>query len=147
MNNKAHLRPKDFDSNGDIIPMSWKEEKGDLISRDALKEKIQEIVETEMPIDEKWAVGLRHSLKLIDNAPTVDAIPNEEGYEMYNKGYMSGYEMGKKERPKGEWVKNDFHDFGSMGDWDYRCSICGKVYRAEYNFCPNCGVKMENPND
>lgn len=26
MNNKAHLRPKDFDSNGDIIPMSWKEE-------------------------------------------------------------------------------------------------------------------------
>lgn len=35
MNNKAHLRPKDFDSNGDIIPMGWKEErtKGDLISR------------------------------------------------------------------------------------------------------------------
>ena len=28
MNNKAHLRPKDFDSNGDIIPMSWREEKG-----------------------------------------------------------------------------------------------------------------------
>lgn len=28
MNNKAHLRPKDFDSNEDIIPMSWKEEKG-----------------------------------------------------------------------------------------------------------------------
>lgn len=28
MNNKAHLRPKDFDSNGDIIPMSWKDEKG-----------------------------------------------------------------------------------------------------------------------
>lgn len=27
MNNKAHLRPKDFDSSGDIIPMSWKEEK------------------------------------------------------------------------------------------------------------------------
>lgn len=38
MNNKAHLRPKDYDSSGDIIPMSWKEEKGDLISREALKE-------------------------------------------------------------------------------------------------------------
>ena len=37
MNNKAHLRPKDYDSNGDIIPMACKEEKGDLISRDALK--------------------------------------------------------------------------------------------------------------
>lgn len=33
MNNKAHLRPKDFDNNGDIIPMSMKEEKGDLVSR------------------------------------------------------------------------------------------------------------------
>lgn len=29
MINKAHLRPKDFDSNGDIIPMACKEEKGD----------------------------------------------------------------------------------------------------------------------
>ena len=38
MNNKAHLRPKDFDSNGDIIPMACKEEKGDTISRSALKE-------------------------------------------------------------------------------------------------------------
>ena len=38
MNNKAHLRPKDFDSNGDIIPMACKEEKGDLISRKSLKE-------------------------------------------------------------------------------------------------------------
>ena len=25
MNNKAHLRPKDYDSNGDIIPMACKE--------------------------------------------------------------------------------------------------------------------------
>ena len=33
----------------------------------------------------------------IENAPTVDAIPNEEGYEMYNKGYMSGYEICKKD--------------------------------------------------
>ena len=30
MNNKAHLRPKDFDSNGDIIPMACKEENGDI---------------------------------------------------------------------------------------------------------------------
>jgi hypothetical protein len=42
---------------------------------------------------------------LIDNAPTVDAIPNSEGYEMYNKGYMQGYERGKAEaRPQGEYV-------------------------------------------
>lgn len=36
MNNKAHLRPKDFDSNGDIIPTSWKEErpKGEWIKKE-----------------------------------------------------------------------------------------------------------------
>lgn len=28
MNNKAHLRPDDYDSNGDIIPMACKEESG-----------------------------------------------------------------------------------------------------------------------
>ena len=33
MNNKAHLRPKDYDKNGDIIPMSWKEEKEDVFTR------------------------------------------------------------------------------------------------------------------
>lgn len=31
MNNKAHLRPQDFDNNGDIIPMACKEEKGEWI--------------------------------------------------------------------------------------------------------------------
>ncbi len=29
MNNKAHLRPQDYDSSGDIIPMACKEEKGE----------------------------------------------------------------------------------------------------------------------
>ena len=29
MNNKAHLRPNDYDKNGDIIPMACKEDKGE----------------------------------------------------------------------------------------------------------------------
>ena len=41
------------------------------IDANALKKKIQGVVENEMPIDEKWALGLRYSLKLIDNSPTV----------------------------------------------------------------------------
>jgi len=62
---------------------SLSEAKGDLISREALKAKIQEIVEKEMPIDEKWAIGLRYSLKVIDNAPTVA--------DRYDEGYAQGY--------------------------------------------------------
>ena len=40
MNNKAHLRPKDFDRNGDIIPDALQEEKEvRLINANALKVK------------------------------------------------------------------------------------------------------------
>lgn len=46
--------------------------------------------------------GSGNIMSIINDAPTVDAIPNREGYEMYNKGYMSGYERGKEERPQGE---------------------------------------------
>ena len=72
----------------------------DLISRSALKI----LVEQTQIINPKLSVY--DVLKIIDNAPTVDAIPNKEGYEMYNKGYMSGYEICKKdnEPKKGEWI-------------------------------------------
>jgi len=91
----------------------------------------------------------------IDNAPTEDVIPNKEGYEMYNKGYMSGYERGKEERPHGEWIirwtgneeiayctncKNEFDpDSLYLGGNEYP------------KFCPECGADMrkeaDNEND
>lgn len=49
------------------------------------------------------------------------------------------------ERPQGEWIKWNFKTFGPMGDWEYKCSNCEKVYGGEYNFCPNCGSKMKLP--
>lgn len=48
----------------------------------------------------------------------------------------------EKERPRGKWVKWNFKTFGAMGDWEYKCSNCEKVYDGEYNFCPNCGADM-----
>ena len=48
-----------------------------------------------------------------------------------------------EERPHGEWIKWNFKTFGAMGDWDYKCSNCEKVYDGEYNFCPNCGTEMQ----
>jgi RNA polymerase subunit RPABC4/transcription elongation factor Spt4 len=44
-------------------------------------------------------------------------------------------------RPHGKWIKHDFPDCD--GFWDYKCSECEKVYGGEYNFCPNCGAKMD----
>lgn len=46
-------------------------------------------------------------------------------------------------RPQGEWIKWNFRTVGPLGDWDYKCSNCEKVYYGEYNFCPNCGADMK----
>lgn len=102
--------------------------------------------------------------KLIDNAPTVVVdCKNCDGYEA---GYSAG--VHDTERPQGEifpmeivagkcpidangdcplrsqgeWIKWNFKTFGAFGDWEYKCSNCGKVYGGEYNFCPNCGADM-----
>lgn len=79
---------------------------------------------------------------IIDNALTVDAIPNKEGYEMYNKGYMSGYERGKEERPHGEWEL--VHPLQENDTGDYKCSVCGwgGFVIKPTNYCPYCGAEM-----
>ena len=97
---------------------------GDCISREALKEVISKVVAEETKEDEKWAVGLRYALKLVDNAPPVEP-----------------------ERPKGEWIDGGVDISGHRLN---RCSICNGVYQMPYvgdsltrwNFCPNCNADM-----
>lgn len=59
------------------------------------------------------------------------------------KMYMRGVKPVYPVRPQGEWIKWNFKTFGAMGDWEYKCSNCEKVYGGEYNFCPNCGAEMQ----
>ena len=128
MNNKAHLRPKDFDSNGDIIPMACKEEKGDLISRSALKG----VIETYRPIKcfTDKDIGKNRMVDFclaeIDNAPTIHGI------------------VAFVERPKGEWiVLVDADNIQTC-----KCSICGRIAdiaNREFDKFPycHCGAKMK----
>ena len=128
MNNKAHLRPKDFDSNGDIIPMACKEEKGDLISRSALKG----VIETYRPIKcfTDKDIGKNRMVDFclaeIDNAPTRHGI------------------VAFVERPKGEWiVLVDADNIQTC-----KCSICGRIAdiaNREFDKFPycHCGAKMK----
>lgn len=108
-----------------------------LIDADALRAEYQAILDRGDMFCEYDIVGM------VDDAPTVDAIPNKEGYEMYNKGYMSGYERGKEDRPQGEWIEDSIYE-GYM-----KCSNCNSD--AEWldgggqflpNFCPYCGADM-----
>lgn len=71
-----------------------------LISRNALEEKIQEIVETEMPIDEKWAMGLRHSLQIIDNVPSVDITEEQAVDKLHETGRLPMHDKEMTERPQ-----------------------------------------------
>lgn len=57
---------------------------GDLISRDALKKTIKDIVDQEIKEDRTWAIGLRHSLSIIDNAPTIS--PYKAIHDELHKG-------------------------------------------------------------
>lgn len=103
---------------------------GDLISRSDLNQTINKVVDEEIGIDEKWAKGLKYSLKIIDKAPRVDAIVNTI-----------------EVRTQADWVENHC-DYGVY----YLCSNCHKMppnYECDYkegaiktNFCPNCGADM-----
>jgi len=109
----------------------------DLISRETLKKKIQGVVENEMPIDKKWALGLRYALKLIDNAPKVEL----------QMGRMTNGVIIPIARPKGEWIfDTEFTEFGNPYGC-YRCDKCGGHSSDKYPFCFWCGADMRKEAD
>ncbi len=61
--------------------------------------------------------GLIHTSD-IDAMPTVDAVPAKHGRWIHHKGGYSDH---------------------------YECTACGKpiVLTAKWDFCPNCGAKMD----
>jgi hypothetical protein len=92
---------------------------------------------------------------LIDNAPTVDAIPYSVHEKAMDKTINELFEVQEELNKirngtggqKGEWIKK-YSDYGVY----YRCSNCHKMppnYECDYkegaiktNFCPNCGADM-----
>ena len=44
-----------------------------------------------------------------------------------------------QQRPQGTWI---FRHGVTCGGY-YKCNKCGEIERAEKNFCPNCGAKMQ----
>ena len=124
------------------------ENKGDLISREALKKAIEE-VEDNYDGYEPNDLGKFISKvdELINNAPTVEPICNQIAWE---QGYESGLAQCKSERPKGEWlsltppdIRTDTNDYFKMCD---KCNHAARFISADlpYKFCPNCGAKMQN---
>lgn len=98
---------------------------GDLISREALKEELEEIVCIE-PIFYQKTV-----FETIDNAPPV-TDRTEEVLSLQNTIAKLVEGISENARPQGEWL---FH----------RCSLCGQYdARDNENFCSNCGADMKS---
>ena len=114
----------------------------DLISRqaaiDAMTEYYWSIMGDEPPkLDEKTAL-------YVDLKQAVKRLPTADLSEYSDKLWKTAYERGKAEAhpKKGEWVA--FANEG--GELDLRCSVCGEeqgFFFGYFNYCPNCGAKME----
>lgn len=110
----------------------------DLISRSALKKDLKQYF-TDGVLDGVSArLAFNQILHDIDNAPTVE-YTFEEAFQKTvceNRLYCPA-------RPQGEWYYN------YQNGW--HCSLCHETVKdmptvmgkAVFNFCPNCGAKMQ----
>ena len=126
----------------------------DLISREALKEKLIEIFDT---VD---VVTFDDIISIIDNAPKVEVPENAVncvltmfGKCSYNKTGCSDCEIKEKirkalenEPKKGKWIDHSDETilFGGVTYTPpFTCSECGKTALNEpWWYCPNCGADM-----
>lgn len=139
-----------------------------LIDANALRERVNRTIDYAVDeFDKGYNIGIQKAVELIDNAPTIDAVPmdlhekcmdkaisdyiecqenkitDEDIQNAIKQGYNDGYAMAKAkcERPKGEW---EFRKTNADEHFLYEtCNICGAVRHSLHkNFCANCGADM-----
>lgn len=77
-------------------------------------------------------------MRLIDaDALLDDCIFSSEAFEKGMREFI-GDAPTIEERKKGKWEVID-----EVPPRRYGCSICKKLSWYQYNYCPNCGAKME----
>ena len=128
--------------------MSWKEEKVDLISREALLKAVEEERQYLLARGEIGAehILVHHCLPLIDNAPAVSFIISSDYVtELQNRNKELIKQLEEAERPQGKWVVQRLQS----GFDDVYCPYCNaRPTRSEYgyylrdNFCHECGADM-----
>lgn len=115
----------------------------DLISREALKEVINDLFRT-------GEYDCNSVLKAIDNAPTVEEVSVIEFKEPLPMVKAQKIVKALSKRQQGEWVYHEEPDYSTEDDCIvyYQCSVCGRrIYSStvnvkDYPFC-HCGAKMK----
>ena len=94
---------------------------------------------------------LEHNWSCLVNADYTEEECNKalhiaiEALEQYENAFEHGYTEAESkyreilERKRGEWKICD----AKPPTWWYECSVCGNAGNIEYNFCPNCGARMD----
>ena len=103
-----------------------------LIDANVLKEDLKNMLarvmyESDLDFDHSHAkiwtatiTGIQHSIKRLDNAPTIDAV----------------------EVVHGRWIEHPDDRCSLFNGWE--CSECKQIVSGgRGNYCPNCGAKMD----
>lgn len=84
-------------------------------------------------------------VRILNNLPSAQPEPAQEALDSaYAHGYTNAeahYQELLKQQPErktGKWTRILVTE-----PCYYRCSACGAGEPAEYNYCPECGVRME----
>ena len=90
---------------------------------------------------------------LEDNFEAIDALHDVEKRicnDLMNLSSAAGT-IEVLNKPYGKWIK-EYNGNGWDDFWDYKCSNCGKIYKRadailyHANYCPNCGIKINEEN-
>ena len=117
----------------------------DLISRQAAIKAVRKLYINEPKINNDYAYNM--GIDIADDA--IRELPSAERRDVQSSG--CGYWDDESNfcalyRPSaerfGRW-KFNIDDEGWSWDYPYMCDKCGEWAEKEFNFCPNCGAKME----
>lgn len=123
------------------------------IDADALKEAFLNHSCTEFEIKNKCRAE-ENVIALIDNVPTVE---DNEPTLNESIAFNNGYELGKSERPQGEWENEHELSCGRIlklriNVIEHKCKKC-KHWSIKWagtipdNFCSHCGADMRGENN
>ena len=96
-----------------------------LIDGDALKDRFDNLAydDWNQGVSTSWADAFKESADIVEDAPTIEP-----------------------EHPNGEWIPA-FNGRFTGGAYWFSCSKCSRIVpevrNGGWNYCPNCGAKME----
>lgn len=83
--------------------------------------------------------------------PLRDMMVDQHGCPISDAVYALDWAIETLKQPErkiGQWVGTEFDGYadGNPVYYEWKCSNCGCIFEDEepmYNFCPNCGARME----